>query len=153
MLLLLGAAALGIVYGLLRWRFECIRSTTYGSAQWAYVWDVFRRGHFRDKGLKVGDWTGQLTVHYDGTHAISFGHSGSGKGVSAILPNLLSYRWVFLIDPGGENTAIAAKWWRQEKMQFACINIDTIAVFIIGHRHRPSPQPANSWCSARLPRP
>jgi len=122
MLLLLGAAAALCLYGLLRWRFESIGNITYGSAQWAYVWDVFRRGHFRDEGLMVGDWTGQLTVYYNGIHAITFGHSGSGKGVSAILPNLLSYRWFFLVDPGGENTAIASFRWRLEKIPFACIN-------------------------------
>jgi type IV secretion system protein VirD4 len=33
--------------------------------------------------------------------------------VSAILPNLLSYPWFFLLDPGGENTAVAVKHWRK----------------------------------------
>ena len=109
--------------GLLAWRFDGRKSDTYGSARWAPVWKAFRKGLFREKGLRVGDWTGQLSVFYDGIHAITFGQSGSGKGAAAILPNLLTYPYCFLIDPGGENTAIAVKTWRRRKLAFACINI------------------------------
>ncbi|MDG4901418.1 MULTISPECIES: type IV secretory system conjugative DNA transfer family protein [unclassified Mesorhizobium] len=108
---------------LLGWRFDGKKSDAYGSAQWSSVWKPFRKRMFDKRGLRVGEWTGRLGVYYDATHAITFGHSGSGKGVSAILPNLLSYPWFFLIDPGGENTAIAVKHWRKRKMRFACINI------------------------------
>lgn len=109
--------------GLLGWRFEGQKNTVFGSARWATVWEIFRRGHFRKRGLRVGDLEGQLGVFYDGIHAITFGQTGSGKGVSAILPNLLSYPYCFVIDPGGENTAIAVKTWRQQKLPFACINV------------------------------
>ena len=107
---------------LLSWRFKGKQPNTYGSAGWATVWTAFRKGLFKKSGLRVGDWAGRLSVHYDGIHAITFGQSGAGKGVSSILPNLLSYPWFFVIDPGGENTAIAAKWWAQQKIPFGCIN-------------------------------
>lgn len=108
---------------LLGWRFDRKKSTTYGSARWTSVWTLFRKGLFKQRGLSIGDWTGRLSVHYDGTHAITFGPTGAGKGATAILPNLLSYPYFFLIDPGGENTAIAVKWWRKRRLLFGCINI------------------------------
>jgi type IV secretion system protein VirD4 len=115
---------MGVIgFGLLAWRFQGRKPNTHGSAHWASVWSVFREGLFEKKGIRVGDWTGQLSVHYDGVHAITFGQPGSGKGTSAILPNLLSYPWFFLIDPGGENTAIAAKSWAARRIPFACINV------------------------------
>ena len=61
------------------------------------------------RGLLVGDWNGLVPIHYEQTHAITFGATGGGKGTTAVLPNLLSYPYVFLLDPGGENTAVAAK--------------------------------------------
>jgi type IV secretion system protein VirD4 len=46
-------------------------------------------------------------------HMLSFAQSGSGKGVSLIIPNLLSYRGSMLvIDPKGENAWTTAKWRR-----------------------------------------
>lgn len=116
-------ALLGLYVILLcTWRFKGADANTFGSAQWCRVWPLFKNGLFKRKGLMVGDWTGLLPVHYDLTHAITFGSTGAGKGTTAILPNLLSYRWVFLLDPGGENSAIAAKHWRKAGYEFGCIN-------------------------------
>ena len=107
---------------LLAWRFEDERKTTYGSAEWCRVWDVFRSGLFRSGGLYVGDWIGRLGVYYKGAHAITFGVTGSGKGIGAILTNILRLRFLFLVDPGGENTAIAIKFWRKAGFATGCIN-------------------------------
>lgn len=119
---LIGGASTLTILALLSWRFPARKPRTFGSSQWASPFALFRAGLFRKKGLRVGDRAGRLSVFYDGTHAITFGASGSGKGVSAIVPNLLSYPYVFLIDPGGENTAIAAKFWRARGVPFGCIN-------------------------------
>lgn len=118
-------ATTAIVTGLclLGWRFSGKGPTTFGSARWATPFAAFRKGLFNGKGLRVGDWTGRLSVFYDGAHAITFGISGAGKGVAAILPNLLSQRYIFLVDPGGENTAIAAKRWRARGYEFGCLNM------------------------------
>jgi type IV secretion system protein VirD4 len=113
MIWIIGVIAGAFLIVLLAWRFEGNKNNAYGSAQWQTVWKPFRRGLLDEHGLRVGERTGQLGVYYDATHAITFGHSGSGKGVSAILPNLLSYPWFFLLDPGGENTAVAVKHWRK----------------------------------------
>lgn len=120
-----------IIYGVLgfialalaSWRIERKKGDAYGTAGWASVWTAFRKGLFARRGLRVGDWAGRRSIYYDGIHAITFGHSGSWKGTSAILPNLLSYPWFFVIDPGGENTAVASKWWARRKIAFGCINI------------------------------
>lgn len=118
----LGIIAVLVVFSLLAWRFDSDQNTTYGAANWCRVWTIFKNKLFRRAGLRVGDFKGRLGVFYDGAHALTFGATGAGKGVSAILPNLLEQRWVFLVDPGGENTAIASKAWKQAGLEFGCIN-------------------------------
>lgn len=47
-------------------------------------------------------------------HMLSVAPTGSGKGVSLIIPNLLCYRGSMLvIDPKGENAWVTAKWRRE----------------------------------------
>ena len=73
--------------------------------------------------MLAGDWTGLLPVHYSGGgHALTVAPTGSGKGTCAIIPNLLRHPWIFLIDPGGENTAICAKEWQRKGYTFYCLN-------------------------------
>ena len=107
--------------GLLAWRFRK-PPTTYGSSAWLTIFQAFRRGLFKEGGLLVGDWTGLLPVYYDGTHAITYGSAGSGKGTTVIIPNLLAQRFIFLNDPGGENTAVAIKQWRKRGFEIFVIN-------------------------------
>lgn len=96
--------------------------TTYGSASWLPITKALRKGYLSRKGMLVGDWTGLLPVRYEDTHAISFGPAGSGKGTSAVVPNLLDNGFVFLNDPGGENTAITIKDWRDKGYKISVIN-------------------------------
>ncbi|TXL75140.1 type IV secretory system conjugative DNA transfer family protein [Vineibacter terrae] len=136
---ILAYAAAGVAgLALLAWRF---RSTprTYGSAGWLSVFDAFRYGLFRKRGLMVGDWTGLLPVHYDGTHAITYGAAGSGKGTTVIIPNLLHYRFIFLNDPGGENAAVAIRQWR--KRGFAVYAINPFGM----HRGKPWELPSHAF--------
>lgn len=115
--------ALGIYFTCLcAWRMKGEDAKTFGSAQWCRVWVLFKKRLFNPKGLILGEWTGGLPVYYDMTHAITFGATGAGKGTTAVLPNLLSCKWIFLLDPGGENTAIASKHWREAGYEFGCIN-------------------------------
>lgn len=110
---------------LLIWRFEGDKPSTHGSAAWLSIWTAYKRKLFEDNGLLVGDWIGAtgLSTFYENIHAITFGSSGSWKGISAIVPNILSYPFIFLVDPGGENTAIASKHWKQRGYNFSCINV------------------------------
>lgn len=99
------------------------RPTTFGSADWLAPWVASRKGMFCKSGLMLGDWTGQLPVYYRGSgHILTVAPTGSGKGTSAIIPNLLQHPWIFLIDPGGENTAIAARAWREKGYGFHSLN-------------------------------
>jgi type IV secretion system protein VirD4 len=115
-----GLAALGVLL-LLGWRFEK-PATSYGSAAWLTIFAALRKGLFNKRGLMVGDWTGLLPVFYDGTHAITYGAAGSGKGTTVIIPNLLHARFIFLNDPGGENAAVAIQQWRARGFKIFAIN-------------------------------
>lgn len=56
------------------------------------------------------DLLGAIKYEQD-SHLITFAPTGSGKGVSVIIPNLLHYNGpVIVIDPKGENFAVTAKY-------------------------------------------
>ena len=115
-------AAFVLLFVLLRWRLAP-RPTTFGSAGWLTAWTASSKGLFRRGGLIAGDWSGVLPVQYKGSgHALTVSPTGGGKGTSAIVPNLLRHPWIFMLDPGGENTAIAAKAWRAKGYKFICLN-------------------------------
>lgn len=119
------AYVIAIVAGLFlaAWRLQKVR-TTYGSAYWLKPWTADGRGLFKDDGgVLAGDWTGLLPVYYRGDgHVLTCAPTGGGKGTAAILPNLLRYPWLFVLDPGGENTAVAIKAWRNKGYQVFCLN-------------------------------
>lgn len=106
-----GGALAFLLMCLICWRMQTTQ-TAYGSAAWLTIFDAFARGLFHRGGMLVGDWTGLLPVYYDGPHAITYGAAGTGKGTTAIIPNLLHRRHIFLNDPGGENAAIAIRQWQ-----------------------------------------
>jgi type IV secretion system protein VirD4 len=113
----------GAAVALLRWRFKK-RPGTFGSAGWLPAWTASGKRLFQESGgLLAGDWIPQLPVYYrGGGHALTVAPTGSGKGTCAIVPNLLRHPWIFLIDPGGENTAICARAWQRKGYTFYCLN-------------------------------
>jgi type IV secretion system protein VirD4 len=97
------------------------KSTAFGSAEWATIEDMRNGKLIATAGLRLGQVTeftfanGVATPH---THALSYAGdrhlltvapTRSGKGVSAIIPNLLTYTGsAVVIDPKGENAMITA---------------------------------------------
>lgn len=110
------------LFALLSWRTPQ-QNTTFGSAEWLRAWVASRKKLFRRGGLVVGDWVGLSPVYYRGSgHVLTVAPTGSGKGTAAIIPNLLQHPWIFLIDPGGENTAVAIRAWRDKRYTVHCLN-------------------------------
>ncbi|MDQ7079020.1 MAG: type IV secretory system conjugative DNA transfer family protein [Robiginitomaculum sp.] len=90
------------------------KPTTFGSAEWADMehikendligTDGFRLGGFATKKESV-----QLSYKRD-RHLLTVAPTRSGKGTTAIIPNLLTYEGSCLvIDPKGENALITAE--------------------------------------------
>jgi type IV secretion system protein VirD4 len=77
---------------------------SHGSARWGDP-----RRHLGTSGLILGRW-GRALLRYDGEgHILTLGPTGSGKGVNAVIPNLLAHRGsVVVLDLKGENYAVTA---------------------------------------------
>ena len=85
--------------------------TTFGSAEWADLEHLQKNGLIGSKGFLLGSYeeAGQKhPLQYTGDrHLMTVAPTRSGKGVSAIIPNLLTYEGsVLVIDPKGENARI-----------------------------------------------
>ncbi len=117
-----GVAALGYVGlrigwdGLMAWfggEEEDPEPTSHGSARFATDEEIKAAGLTGDGGVYIGQYP-ELTdegLWYNGDgHLLTVASSGSGKGVSAIIPNLLAWPGsVICNDPKGENAAITAR--------------------------------------------
>jgi type IV secretion system protein VirD4 len=85
--------------------------TTFGSAEWANLEHLQQNGLIGSEGFILGFYeeNGQkypLQYKKD-RHLMTVAPTRAGKGVSAIIPNLLTYKGsVLVIDPKGENARI-----------------------------------------------
>lgn len=90
------------------------RDITFGSAQWATGAYIEEHQLTGQTGLRLGEFVtddnAPLPLHYDGNrHLLTVAPTRSGKGVSSIIPNLLTYEGsALVIDPKGENAMITA---------------------------------------------
>jgi len=89
------------------------KSTIYGSAEWATLEHLEQHGVINNNGLFLGDfeeWDSRSSLNYTGDrHLLTVAPTRSGKGVSSIIPNLLTYQGsVLVIDPKGENARVTA---------------------------------------------
>lgn len=86
------------------------RSTTFGSARWAYLAEIIWAGAWTGTGLIVGKTWGRFIRFNQDGYAILFAPTRSGKGVGIVVPNLLDYRGsVICTDPKGENSAVTGR--------------------------------------------
>ncbi|EGC4870264.1 type IV secretory system conjugative DNA transfer family protein, partial [Campylobacter jejuni] len=101
----------------------------HGSAHWATLEEVKESGVFdKDKGVYIGGFEHKKTLHYlrhDGPeHIMLFAPTRSGKGVSLLLPTLLSWEESALIfDIKGELWALTAGW-RQKYAKNKVLKLD-----------------------------
>ena len=88
--------------------------TTFGSAAWASLKEMVAAGVITLEGVLLGYVSdeaddGQPLSYAGVRHLLTIAPNRSGKGTSAIIPNLLRYCGsVLVIDPKGENAMITA---------------------------------------------
>jgi len=88
--------------------------TTFGSSRWATVEHLEDKTLLDQDGIILGsffDGEKNRTITYTGDrHLLTSAPTRGGKGVSHIIPNLLSYAGsVLVIDPKAENLLVTAK--------------------------------------------
>lgn len=85
-----------------------------GTSRWANLADLEAHKLFSETGFYLGEVNtsgGPVSIRYDGDrHLGLYAPNRSGKGTSAIIPNLLTYPGsCVVIDPKGENAMITAQ--------------------------------------------
>lgn len=89
------------------------KPTTFGSAEWADLEHLQKNNLVGKQGFVLGVFPTREDTHplqYTGDrHLLTVAPTRSGKGVSSIIPNLLTYDGsAVVIDPKGENAMITA---------------------------------------------
>lgn len=87
---------------------------TFGTSRWAKLKDLTDAGLTGEEGFRLGTFREgkeEAIIRYAGSrHLLTVAPTRAGKGVAAIVPNLLTYRGsALVIDPKGENALITAK--------------------------------------------
>ena len=92
--------------------------TSFGSAKWADFMQLNTRNMIGSGGFMLGEFVDRgpdnrrrrSPLTYTGArHLLTVAPTRSGKGVSSIIPNLLTYEGsAFVIDPKGENALVTA---------------------------------------------
>lgn len=118
----LGAAARGFLQ----------KPTTFGSAEWATGEYLLANNLVGEEGIALGRFTidgKRRTVRYAGDrHLLTIAPTRAGKGTTAIIPNLLTYRGsAMVIDPKGENATITAAARRAMGQEIFVVDPWTIA--------------------------
>lgn len=104
---------------------------THGSARWGTSEEINKAGHLNQQGLalaRVPDAPAgrDQRFRYVG-HVVTVAPNGSGKGIGAVIPNLLEYPGSCLVlDVKGENAAVTARARRQ--MGHKVYSVDPFAV-------------------------
>lgn len=95
-----------------------VESSTHGSARWGTVEEMRQGGHLVAPGKPAGFALGRVPAAPAGLdarfrftgHVVTVAPTGSGKGIGAVIPNLLDYPGSALVlDVKGENAAVTAR--------------------------------------------
>ena len=132
-------ATVGVVVGIRRLKPQ---SDLHGSARWATEREVKDAGLFAETGLILGRWPGRngrgRILRHDGPeHVFVFAPTRSGKGVSLVVPNLLTWPHSVLVhDMKGENWVLSAGW-RSRELGSLCLKFDPTCADGSGARYNP----------------
>ena len=84
--------------------------SAYGTSAWATVRKLKRAGLLGTKGIVLGRVGRKLLRQQSDKHLLTLAPNRAGKGVSSIIPNLLTWPGsVLVIDPKGENAVVTAR--------------------------------------------
>ena len=84
--------------------------TAHGTAKWASKKRLQKEGLFAKRGMILGRMNGRLVREQANKHLLTLAPNRAGKGVSSIIPNLLTWPGsVLVIDPKGENAIVTAR--------------------------------------------
>ena len=113
-----GAALTAVAWAGHEWlfdrRFRHETGSAYGTSHWANSRDLKRAALFGSDGVVLGRYHGHLLRHRTDKHLLTLAPNRAGKGVSAIIPNLLTWPGsVLVIDPKGENAMVTARRRRE----------------------------------------
>lgn len=86
-------AAAGVVQNIERKRLTSL----FGNSRWASIKDIRKMGLEASRGVIVGDYKGKLLRCDIKSHIIVVAPSRSGKGVSQVIPNALSFDGSLLV--------------------------------------------------------
>lgn len=110
-----GLVAVIVAIAMSVWRSRQSRLvTTYGSARWATDEEIKHAGLTQAAGVFLGRMLGRLRYylrHLGPEHIIAFAPTRTGKGISMVIPTLLSWlSSVVIHDIKGENWKLTAGW-------------------------------------------
>lgn len=110
----------GIRGAILRWIKRWIARTpseTFGNAAFATFEECDEAKLFDPRGLYLGTLEGQPLFYTGKAHLLTVAPARQGKGINAVIPNLLHYQGsVFVTDPKGELAAVTAAH-RKERLK------------------------------------
>lgn len=114
--------------------------TTFGSSRWANHEDLAAKDLFGADGIVLGAaYNGgevQKFSYKGDRHLLTVAPTRSGKGVSHIIPNLLTYGGsTLVIDPKGENAMITAKARAEMGQEVLAVDPWNITAGTEGLRH------------------
>lgn len=97
------------------------QQSTHGSARWGSRHDARKAGLLGPDGVVLGKLGRDILRHNGPEHILVVGPTRSGKGVSTIIPTLLTWpESTIVLDPkDGENYDITAKWRVRKTVTYA----------------------------------
>jgi type IV secretion system protein VirD4 len=107
-----GIAAAAVAIAMSVWRAREVKKvTTYGSARWAEARKVRLAGLLGHDGVMLGRWRQEYLRHDGSEHVLCFAPTRSGKGVSLVVPTLLTWPESAIVhDIKAENWTLTAGW-------------------------------------------